>query len=270
LLAIPVYNEEKYLVRVVREARKYSRHIVVVDDGSTDRTPELLRREAGVQVITHSANLGYGKSLADAFAYARQGGYRWLITMDCDEQHEPAHIPRFVEAMAVDNVDIISGTRYPKGFDADGSAPADRRRINEQLTGLLNRRLGLELTDAFCGFKAYRVSALSSINITVPGYAMPMQFWVQVARAGLRVGELPVRLIYNDPTRHFGGMLDDADARLRHYLAVFEQELDGTAHPARGMLAGCAKGSDVSGSARSACSQARAIAACGGRPRKLG
>jgi len=270
LLAIPVYNEEAYLVRVLGEARKFSRHILVVDDGSTDRTPDLLRREADVQVITHSANLGYGKSLADAFAYARQEGYTWLITMDCDEQHEPAYIPRFVEAMALDDADIISGTRYPNGFAIDGPAPADRRRINQQLTALLNRNLGLELTDAFCGFKAYRVSALSSINITVPGYAMPMQFWVQVARAGLRVRELPVRLIYNDPTRHFGGMLDDADARLRHYLAVLEQELDGTAHLARGMLTGCANGSDAEGSPRSAGPRARAISACRARPRKLG
>ena len=89
----------------------------------------------------------------------------------------------------------------------------------------LNRRLGLNITDAFCGFKAYRVAALRDLHITVPGYAMPMQFWVQAARAGLRVRELPVRLIYNDPTRHFGGLLDDPAIRLQHYLEVLETEL---------------------------------------------
>ncbi len=81
---------------------------------------------------------------------------------------------------------------------------------------------------------AYRVAALSRLNITVPGYAMPLQFWVQVARAGLRVSELPVRLIYHDSTRHFGGVLDDPAARLEHYLAVFEAELgNGSLVPGR-------------------------------------
>jgi dolichol-phosphate mannosyltransferase len=93
------------------------------------------------------------------------------------------------------------------------------------ITALINRRLGLNLTDSFCGFKAYRVSALTRIHISVPGYAMPMQFWVQAARAGLRIRELPVRLIYNDPTRHFGGILDDPLVRYRHYVEVFEAEL---------------------------------------------
>jgi dolichol-phosphate mannosyltransferase len=145
--------------------------------------------------------------------------------MDCDEQHEPSHIPLFLGAAQQDDADIISGTRYPRGHEDDGAAPADRRRINRIITDVLNARLDLHITDAFCGFKAYRVAALDALHITVPGYAMPMQMWVQVARAGLRVRELPVRLIYNDPTRHFGGLLDDPDVRLRHYLEVFESGL---------------------------------------------
>lgn len=273
LLAIPVYNEERYLVRVIREARRFSRHILVVDDGSTDRTPELLLCEAPIQVVTHSRNLGYGKSVADAFAFARQEGYPWLITMDCDEQHEPSNIPKFVEAMGLNDADIISGTRYPNGFDRprrDGPVPPDRRRINRQITAMLNRTLGLGLTDAFCGFKAYRVSALSSINITVPGYAMPMQFWVQVVRAGLRIRELPVPLIYNDPTRHFGGKLDDPAARLRHYLEVFERELDGVALGTGGTLAGHGRGLCAGSNAGRGKGRARAFGACRGQPRRLG
>jgi len=230
LLAIPVFNEEKHLPSVLREAREYSRHILVIDDGSTDDTPRLLRREGGLHVITHAENLGYGKSLADAFAFARREGFRWLITMDCDEQHEAAFIPRFRKAAdeadaAAGDADIISGTRYANGHAAGEGAPPERREINRIITATLNRRLGLDLSDAFCGFKAYRVSALQHIHITVPGYAMPMQFWVQAARAGLRVRELPVRLIYNDPTRHFGGLLDDPAIRLQHYLEVLETEL---------------------------------------------
>lgn len=225
LLAIPVFDEEKHVVSVLRESRRYATNLLVVDDGSTDSTPALLAGQRGVHVITHAENRGYGKSLADAFAFALRRGFDWLITMDCDEQHEPSQIPRFLAAAERDDADIISGTRYPDGHAGGGSAPADRLEINRTITRMLNRRLHLDLTDAFCGFKAYRVEALRKLCISVPGYAMPMQMWVQIARAGLRVKELPVPLIYNDPTRHFGGMLDDPAVRLRHYLRVFESEL---------------------------------------------
>ncbi len=225
LLAIPVFNEQRYLDRVLSEVRRYSRSILVVDDGSTDRSGDILRKQEGIHLITHPENRGYGQSLASAFEFAQRHEYGWLITMDCDEQHEPSCIPRFLAAAGHDDADVVSGTRYPDGYDVDGVAPADRRDINRRITDMINRRLGLGITDAFCGFKAYRVSTLRHFRITVPGYAMPMQFWVQLARAGLRVKELPVRLIYHDASRYFGGVLDDPRARFEHYVAVFEAEL---------------------------------------------
>ncbi|MBI1826713.1 MAG: glycosyltransferase family 2 protein [Planctomycetes bacterium] len=225
LLAIPVFNEERHLAAVLHRVRRCGMPVLFIDDGSTDRTPELLAEARNVHVITHPENRGYGKSISDAFCYARRNEFDWLITMDCDGQHEPAHIPRFLRAAAKDDADIISGTRYPDGFEDAQSAPRDRVEINRTITAMLNGRLGLPLTDAFCGFKAYRVAALDHISITVPGYAMPMQFWVQAARAELRIRELDVPLIYNDPNRHFGGQLDDPQIRLAHYLAVLESEL---------------------------------------------
>lgn len=225
LLAIPVFDEAKHVDRVIAEAAKFAGDILVVDDGSTDETPAMLRRHDAISVITHPENRGYGKSLADAFDFAERRGYEWLITMDCDEQHEPSRIPSFVEAIGRDDADIISGTRYPDGHQEEGNVPRDRREINRRITAMLNQRLSLEISDAFCGFKAYRVSSLKHFNITVPGYAMPMQLWVQAAHAQLRIREIPVRLIYNDPTRHFGGLLDDPSVRLEHYLGVFEAEL---------------------------------------------
>ena len=225
LVAIPVYNEEKTLVTVLRQVRRFARDILVVDDGSTDRTPELLASESGIHRIRHVDNRGYGHSLLDAFRFAIAGGYDWLITMDCDEQHEPASIPRFVEAARHDDADLISGSRY-LGASADVALPpADRRAINQEITEVLNALLDLGITDAFCGFKAYRVSALRELSITVPGYGMPLQLWVQAARLGLRVREIPVSLIYNDPNRHFGGLLDDPDARLLYYYDVLVHEL---------------------------------------------
>ncbi len=239
LLAIPVYNEQEYVDRVLRESAKYADNILVVDDGSTDETAQRLCDHPSIHVISHPENRGYGQSLASAFSFAQRNEFSWLITMDCDEQHEPSQIPRFLAEMAKDQADIISGTRYPDGHDVGGVAPSDRREINRQITAMLNQSLGLTLTDSFCGFKAYRVSCLRHFRITVPGYAMPMQFWVQAARAELRIRELSVPLIYNDFSRHFGGVLDDPEVRLAHYKSVFESELCAEVASGRTSTASC-------------------------------
>ena len=96
-------------------------------------------------------------------------------------------------------------------------------RINLTITHELNARFGLHLTDAFCGFKAYRREALTRLNITETGWGMPLQLWVQAARLGLRVKEVGVPRLYLDPNRAFGGVLNDADERLAHYRCVIAE-----------------------------------------------
>lgn len=225
LIAIPVYNEERYVERVLQLVRQYADDILVIDDGSTDSTPSLLSHFP-VDVIRHRRNCGYGRSMQDAFRWAALDGYDWVVTMDCDEQHEPAAIPSFLAAASTDGFDVISGSRYLVHMDDEDSPPPDRRRINVEMTAEINRRLGLSLTDSFCGFKAYRVRSVSRLRLTEDGYAFPMQFWVQAVAAGLRITEIPVKLIYNDASRTFGGPLDDAAVRIEHYRQVFHCELE--------------------------------------------
>jgi glycosyltransferase involved in cell wall biosynthesis len=231
LTAIPVYNEERHLDEVLREVRRYCRHILVVNDGSTDRTAELLARHRDLAVLTHPHNRGYGAALISAFNYAVGRDIDVLVTMDCDGQHEPARIPVLLEA--IHDADIVSGSRYLRDFRQNGLAPEDRRRINETITSELNACLGLNLTDAFCGFKAYRREALARLHITEQGWGMPLQLWVQAARLGLRIKEVGVPRLYLDPKRAFGGVLDDAEERLAYYRRVIADALAG-ATPRRG------------------------------------
>jgi dolichol-phosphate mannosyltransferase len=221
LTALPVFNEVSHVGGVLAEVRKFSPQVLVVNDGSSDGTAELLAGIDGIQCVHHPHNLGYGAALRTAFDYAIEQGYKILVTIDCDGQHEPRRIPRFVAACA--GWDIVSGSRYLKQYAGDSTPPPERRHINEQLTDELNHRLGLKLTDAFCGFKAYRVEALKKLHITETGYAMPLEVWVQAARAGLKIRELPVPLIYLDEKRSFGGSLDNAAIRLRHYRDVLDR-----------------------------------------------
>lgn len=225
LVAIPVYNEEAHLPRVLDAVHRYTDHILVVNDGSSDGTGALLARYPAVHVLEHLENRGYGQSLIHAFRFAAARRYSWVITMDCDEQHEPRLLPAFFSAIVRDDADVISGSRYLAEYADDDDPPPERRRINLDITKLLCEKLGLRLTDSFCGFKAHRVSAMAALTLTEPGYAFPLQFWVQCVRAGLRIREIPVPRIYRDRSRSFGGTLDDPEARRQHYLDVLAAEL---------------------------------------------
>jgi dolichol-phosphate mannosyltransferase len=221
LTAIPVYNEERHVERVLEEVRRYAEHVVVINDGSSDGTAALLARQEGIQVVTHPENRGYGAALISAFAYSLEHCYDVLVTMDCDGQHEPSRIPVLLEA--IHDADLVSGSRYLRDFRQDSSAPVDRLRINQIVTCELNARYGLHLTDAFCGFKAYRREALARLHITETGWGMPLELWVQAAHAGLRIKEVGVPRLYLDPNRAFGGVLDDSERRLAYYREVIAQ-----------------------------------------------
>ena len=238
LTALPVYNEAAHVLGVIDEVRKVTDHILVVDDGSTDGTSGLLSgittvanappeaaaagpAFAGVRVVRHPENRGYGAALATAFREALAGGWDGLVTIDCDGQHQPLLIPEFVDRAA--RCDIVSGSRYLRRFPGDTEPPAARRRINAEITAEINRRFGLSLTDAFCGFKAYTRRALERLRVTETGYAMPLEVWVQAAAAGLVIEEVPVPLLYLDLARSFGGALDDAATRLAYYRGVLDR-----------------------------------------------
>jgi dolichol-phosphate mannosyltransferase len=232
LTALPIYNEARHIPDVLNEVRRYSSDILVVNDGSTDDTAAVLAAQTNVQVVTHEHNLGYGAALRTAFDYAAQHDYDVIVTIDCDGQHQPRLIPELAAAVFPPGerpVDIVSGSRYLKTLDGNSVPPEERRRINVAVTQLVNDRLGLDLTDAFCGFKAYRVAALKKIKITELGYAMPLQLWAQAAAFGLRIVEFPVPLVYLEEKRSFGGSLDDGQRRLAYYQTVLDREIEAVA-----------------------------------------
>ncbi len=231
LVAIPVYNEAAHVESVLERVSVHAPNMLLLDDGSTDATPEVLnelRAKMGFDLIRHESNAGYGRAIREIFQRAQRDNYDWVITMDCDFQHEPERIPDFLSAIEETDLDIISGSRYLSDDDrwAKDLPPGDRRAINMTLTKEINERLGFNLTDSFCGFKAHRVSSMAKLDLSDDGYAFPMQLWVQAAANKLKVGEIPVELIYNDPNRTFGGGLDDPQTRLNHYRCVLYRAMD--------------------------------------------
>ncbi len=226
LTALPVFNEAATVDPVLDQVTRYCRDVLVVDDGSTDATPEVLASRNDITVVRHAENRGYGAALVTAFQYAIDNGYETIVTIDCDGQHEPQRIDELARTLADSGADIVSGSRYLKSFDANTEPPVQRRWINLQITRELNEQLKLGITDAFCGFKAYRVAALKKLELTVTGYAMPLELWVQAACHRLKIVEVAVPLIYLDEKRSFGEGLDDAATRLNYYHEVLQISYD--------------------------------------------
>ncbi|HEX9094229.1 MAG TPA: glycosyltransferase family 2 protein [Coriobacteriia bacterium] len=225
-VVMPVFNEETTVAGVLDAVRVYfDGGVVVVDDGSTDATAGIVSGRSDVTLLRHDANRGYGASLASGFARALEVGAGVVVTMDCDGQHEPRHIPEFCAEMASRGADVVSGSRYLPGSAVVGRAPADRQDVNRRIAAIVNGLTGWSLTDAFCGFKAYRAEALRRAPVDEPEYAVPMQFWARAWRAGLTVCEMPVERIYSDSDRSFGADLDDPERRFAYYVRVWERTL---------------------------------------------
>lgn len=226
LVLIPVHNEEETIEAVLGElCRHYAGHVLIVDDGSTDRSVERIHLcvQCRTTVLRHETNLGYGASLVRGFSYALEQGYRQVVTMDCDFQHEPKQVPEFFQQL--DGVDILSGSRYLAESVHDTDAPPDRMRVNRFVTQQINELTGYELTDSFCGFKGYRTEIFRTLTLDEPGYAFPVQFWLRARALGLSVREIPVARIYTGAQRSFGAVLDDPEARLRYYQQVIDREV---------------------------------------------
>ena len=173
LILIPIYNEQKHIFNVLREVRKYSpEDLLVVNDGSTDESKDIVEEIASCAklkgnliIINHLENEGYGKSLIDGINFARDNNYRYLLTLDCDEQHEPELIPQFFEEIKKGKFEIISGSRYLSFQKQIDTPPEDRYTINRKITGLINEITGYGLTDSFCGFKVYRMEGTPSSTL---------------------------------------------------------------------------------------------------------
>jgi len=224
LIATPVFNEVN-VPQIIRRIKEYSSNLLVVDDGSTYNLRSELENMENLQVLVHKENLGYGKAIIDALSFAIRNGYEYLVTIDADGQHKPEEIPLFLREIPFRDYDILSGSRYMLPVDINNNVPNDRYTINREITRMINNITGFKLTDAFCGFKAYKLEKMKYVHLTEYDYGMPLQLWIQAWKNGLQIKEIPVKLIYKDLTKRFKGTLADAQKRLQYYKNIIEREL---------------------------------------------
>lgn len=196
VVIIPTFNNAGTLKDVLSRTLAQGLSVVVVDDGCTDGTREVLSGFKDVTVIAHSKNQGKGAALKTAFRWAQEKGYTYAITIDSDGQHYPEDIPELLKAKGERT--IVVGSRTTRGANAGGSFA--NRFSNFWFTAYT----GIRLTDTQTGFRLYPLRDLPSLKVVGNRYEAELSLLLFSAWKGLRLVPVQVRVNYpKDRVTHF-------------------------------------------------------------------
>jgi glycosyltransferase involved in cell wall biosynthesis len=204
-LIIPAYNAEKTIAAVAREAVATGLPTLVVDDGSIDSTPNLVRA-LPLSLISHPRNCGKGMALRTGFAWALVQGYDGAVTLDADGQHEVSAIPLLADAARADGFDILIASRFSQFEQMAGL----RSSWNRFGVWCMRKRTGFEISDSQSGFRYYSSSLLRNLTLESCGYDLEMEVLLKAWRAGFVIGSLPVaaRVADGRSTSHYRAVRD--------------------------------------------------------------
>lgn len=204
-ILIPAFNAAPSLRGVIEGIKGYGLPIVVVDDGSTDATARIAR-DAGARLLRHRMNRGKGMALQTGFRFVQHQGYGAVITMDADGQHDPAFIPRFIQAYEEGRGDIIIGSRAAE-FEAMSWL---RRFWNRLGVKAVSKLTGTPLTDTQSGYRFVTAEVLQVLPLRATGYEGELELLIKACKRGYRVVDIPVTTRYADgrPSSHFRAVRD--------------------------------------------------------------
>jgi glycosyltransferase involved in cell wall biosynthesis len=207
--AIPAYNEERTIAKVVVQAKKHVDVVIVCDDGSADMTVEIAEH-LGADVVRHERNLGYGAAVQSLFKRARELNADVMVTLDGDGQHNPSEIPMLVEPVLEGKADVVVGSRFLGGLKNNNHVPRYRRLGIKAITGLTGAASNFGLSDAQCGFRVYGRKALEGLDLYENGMGVSVEVLMEAKKNGLTVVEVPTNCNYHgvektstrNPLRH--------------------------------------------------------------------
>ena len=192
LAVIPAYNESQTIAEVLRDTSRFVDGIIVVDDGSTDRTAEIARTH-GALVVRHVINRGLGAAIGTGFEMAKRLSADVVVTLDADGQHDPSEIPKFISAI-VGNADVVIGSRVLNWRDMPW-----HRKCATVIGNLVTFFLfGAWVTDSQSGFRAFTSFALRHIQIKTNHMEVSSELIAEAKRLKLNLVEVPIKAIYSD------------------------------------------------------------------------
>jgi glycosyltransferase involved in cell wall biosynthesis len=190
LAIIPAFNEEKSIATIIREIKKYTDHVVVVDDHSTDNTEKIARLH-GATVIRHSTNKGVGAAMKTGIAYAKRLKPDIVVTMDADGQHGPDDTPSLIRPLIDGKADFVLGSRFLNGQLTD--TPYGKKIGNKLFAFMVSLLVGVKLTDTQTGFRAFNRKALLSLNLA-SDFTYTQEMILVLCHNGFRCVEVPVKV----------------------------------------------------------------------------
>lgn len=191
---IPAYNEEQHIGDVVRRTRQKLDHVLVVDDGSSDKTAERAR-EAGTEVIVHEKNLGKGETIKTGLRHWLDRQFDFVIILDADGQHRPEEIDRFVgAALSADAPKLIIGNRMKDV----SSMPQVRRMVNRWMSERISAACGQEIPDTQCGFRMLHRQLIPDLLGGAARFDYETEMLIVASRKGFRIDSVPISTVYSD------------------------------------------------------------------------
>lgn len=221
-VVIPTYNNAGTLADVILGVQKYCADVIVVNDGSTDGTAEILRNfQAGVHILTHPFNWGKGVALQNGLEYAVQSGFRYAVSIDSDGQHYPSDLENFAEAIESGPESLLVGAR---NLNAEGM-PSRNTFANRFSNFWFRIETGIRMDDTQSGFRAYPLENLPLGNRHLTGgYEFELEILVFSAWKGIPVRNIPVRVYYppeGERVSHFKPLRDFTRISILNILLVF-------------------------------------------------
>jgi glycosyltransferase involved in cell wall biosynthesis len=187
---VPAYNEEKNIYEVVSRLRKLGFKVIVVDDGSKDRTYELAMK-AGAVVLRHKVNKGKGEALRTAFRYARKRNLKNIVIIDADLQYLPEEAKNLLKPIKSGEADFVIGFRNWK------EVPFRHKIGNFLWRKAFNFLFGVNLRDTNCGFMAFGEKAIKKVKNIHGGYIIENSILADVIKNNLRIKQIPVKVFYH-------------------------------------------------------------------------
>ena len=200
-VVVPAYNEGLVIGSVVLQAKRHADRVIVVDDGSADRTAAIARL-AGADVIRMPENGGKAKAMMAGFARARDLGYEAVVMLDGDGQHDPDEIPAVAAPVLAEEADLVIGSRFLEG---GAEIPAYRRAgqmVLNRFTNLSADGGDFVATDSQSGFRALSRRALENLTFSSEGYSIESDMIAHFAPLNFRVTEVPISVTYDVPHKH--------------------------------------------------------------------
>lgn len=197
VVAIPAYNEERFIGSLVIQARQFSPNVVVIDDGSSDATASIAE-ETGARVIRHTVNAGKSEVINTGLAWARHMGAECLIFIDGDGQHRPDELQRVAAPVLAGEADMVIGSRF---LSVKSRIPAYRRVGQFGLTAITNMASAVPVTDSQSGFRAFSRKAIETLHFNGTGLSVESEMQFQAREHGLAIVEVPISVVYAEKAK---------------------------------------------------------------------